>query len=113
MCTPTDESYSVEQCEKDQKKVNCSDIPGVVSDFCLKTSVEDEDGRKSQQKACVSKAECEQTKANCDNAGKTEESKVKKCSVSCCSSDLCNNAFSVSINMMFIVTAALCSFKLF
>lgn len=115
MCIPTDtdEPYSVEQCEKNQQKMNCSNIPGVASDTCLKASMEDEDGKKAEKRACVSKAECEKFKANCDNAGKTEESKIKKCSVSCCTSDLCNNAFSVSPDTMFIVTAALCNFKLY
>lgn len=87
-------------------ELNCSNIPGVASDTCLKASMEDEDGKKAEKRACVSKAECEKFKANCDNAGKTEESKIKKCSVSCCTSDLCNNAFSVSPDTMFIVTAA-------
>ncbi|PFX16644.1 Asparagine--tRNA ligase, cytoplasmic, partial [Stylophora pistillata] len=37
--------------EENQQKMNCSNIPGVASDTCLKASMEDEDGKKAEQKS--------------------------------------------------------------
>ena len=80
---------------------------------CMKFHFETEDDIEVEQRACVSTAICDQIKKDCDDSEKRELNKIKNCAVACCDTDLCNKAFSVSIDMMLIVAAVLCSLKLF
>ena len=79
---------------------------------CMKFHFETEDDKEVEQRGCWPTASCEQIKKDCDDADKREANKIKDCAVACCDTDLCNKAFSVSIDMMLIVAAVLCSLNL-
>lgn len=117
-CRPAeadDEQYTKEQCEKNQKEVECNSTLGMVS--CFRSWGKMTDGKKFELRDCAPKSLCEGVlKQFCTDKAKMKESKIKECEVRCCQSDLCNSAFSTSANMMMMVMmmfASLCGVMLF
>ena len=115
-CGPknVDESYTTDQCEKDQKKVDCNSTAGML---CMKGHSTKDDGIEFETRSCTYKVACENGKKMCGNAEEREKQKIKECQVACCETDLCNGAFITSGNMAMMMTmmmiAAMCSLVLF
>lgn len=115
-CSPKNEKedYTTDQCEKDQKKVNCTG-----DDYtCFKLHGENTDGVVDESRGCLPKSDCEEMKKVCADDDKKKKLKIKECEAACCVSDgdtPCNRGFTVSSNMkmMIMVIAVLCSLKLF
>lgn len=113
-CGPTKEGedYSTDQCEKDQKKVNCSG-DGYT---CYKLHGENTDGIVTETRGCWQKSFCEVMKKTCSDDDEKKKEKIKECEVACCVSTgdtPCNSASTAATSMMIIMVAALCSLKLF
>ena len=110
--------YSKEECEKDQKIVNCTNPdPTDSEDYtCVSFNSESEDGKEYVMKACYLKRVCEEKKKECEDKKKLKELKVKECSVTCCVSEgdtPCNSGFTMSTNVIMTTLSVLCSMKLF
>ena len=115
LCGPmrVDQDYSADQCEKDQKKENCTG----EDNTCFKFHKETTDGLVQETRGCMEKSECDKAKEICSENEKMKEGKLKECQAACCVSTgdtPCNSAstFSSSVIIMMMV-AALCSLKLF
>ena len=103
--------YKPEQCEKDQKEVECS------SNFtCIKMHGKTEEDKEVETRGCYQKTMCDTMKKLCADAELKKAQKIKECEVACCVSDgdkPCNSGFTVSAYMIMIMFAVLCGFKLF
>ena len=114
-CGPSkvDQDYSADQCEKDQKKDNCTG----EDNTCFKFHKENTDGIVQELRGCMSKSKCDKAKEVCSDDEKMKEDKIKKCQAACCVSTgdtPCNSATTASSSVMIMmIIAALCSLKLF
>jgi len=108
-----DEDYTEDQCEKDQKKENCT----VDDSTCFKYHLENTDGIVQERRGCTTKSSCDEAKETCSDKDKKEEARIKECQVACCVSTVdtpCNSASIASSSLMFMmIVAALGSLKLF
>lgn len=115
---PGEGEYTTEQCEKDQKIVNCtSRDPTDREDYtCVSTHSVGEDGKEHVFRACYLKSVCENKKKECEDKNKMKELKLKECTITCCVSDgdtPCNSGFIMSANVITMTFLVLCSLKLF
>lgn len=115
-CSPTKEGedYSTDQCEKDQKKVNCTGDDKT----CFKIHGETTKGIVTESRGCIDKSFCEALKKTCSDDDLKKKDKIKECEAACCISTgdtPCNSAStaSTSVMMMMMVVAVLFSLKLF
>ena len=109
---PHDGEYTKEQCEKDQKEVECNSTEAMPM-VCVRLWGEKTDDKKHEYRDCVLKSVCEgKMKKYCSDKKLMEEMKIKECEARCCQSDLCNSAFSTSANMIMMMFAALCGVML-
>ena len=104
----------MDQCEKDQTKVDCPS----ANYTCFKFHGTTTDDKEKESRGCSPKDFCETFAKICKEG--TEEQKkaqkIKECEAACCVSDgdkPCNGGFTVSINLIMIMFAFLCSLKLF
>ena len=71
-----------------------------------------------EARGCITKDMCENYEKICKE-GTDDEKKgmgIKECEAACCVSDgdtNCNSGFTVSINMVMVMLAVLCSLKIF
>ncbi|KAL9968365.1 hypothetical protein ACROYT_G026727 [Oculina patagonica] len=110
---PDGKAYSTDQCEKDQKTMDCP-----ANNTCFKSHGTTTDDIEREARGCMLKQECEVLKNLCEKGTDEQKKalKIKECVAACCVSDgdtPCNSGFTVSINMMMIMFAVLCSLKLF
>ena len=112
-CGPSsEENYPVDQCEKDQIRINCT------SDMtCYKRHLEFNSGIVLEERACLEKSRCNEIKESCSDDETIKKSNVKDCQVVCCISTgdtPCNSATTASSSVMIMMmVSALCSLKLF
>ena len=77
-----------------------------------------DDGAEREARGCSPKEFCENFEKICKE-GTDEQKKamnVKECEAACCVSDgdtPCNSGFTVSINMVMVMLAVLCSLNIF
>ncbi|KAL9985533.1 hypothetical protein ACROYT_G007950 [Oculina patagonica] len=112
--------YTKEQCEKDQKIVDCTNRDPNATDHdeytCVSMYSESEDGKEYLMKACYLKSVCEEMKKKCEDTKKMKELKLKECTMTCCVSDgdkPCNSGYTVSTNVIIMTFSVLISVKLF
>ena len=117
MCGPKKEgeSYTTDQCEKDQKKVGCPS-----NSTCVKMHGKTDDDKEVETRGCFMKSFCDNMKKVCGDDTLKKEWKIKECAVACCVSDgdtPCNSGFTVPDNIvmtvMMLMFAVLSSLKLF
>ena len=114
-CGPSSEdpNYPVDQCEKDQRRVNCTgeDVT------CFKQHLEFNSGIVQEIRKCVKKSQCNDIKKSCSDDETIKKSNLKDCQVACCISTgdtPCNSATTASSSVMIMMmVSALCSLKLF
>ena len=114
-CYPSseDQNYPVDQCEKDQRRVNCTgeDVT------CFQQHLEYNSGIVQEIRTCVEKSVCNNLKKSCSDDETIKKSNVKDCQVVCCISTgdtPCNSATTASSSVMIMMmVSALCSLKLF
>ena len=115
-CYPSseDQNYPVDQCEKDQRRVNCTgeDVT------CFQQHLEYNSGIVQEIRTCVEKSVCNNLKKSCsDDETIKKNNAVKDCQVACCISTgdtPCNSATTASSSVMIMMmVSALCSLKLF
>ena len=111
-CDGKGKEYTTKQCEKDQTKIECH-----TNFTCYKLHGTTLDGIESEARGCWTKDFCEGYVKLCKE--ETDEQKrkrtIKDCEAACCVSDgdtPCNGGFTVSINMIMIMFAVLCSLKI-
>ena len=111
--------YTTDQCEKEQTVVECPGAEYPAEIFtCFKFHGTTKDDKEKEFRGCTTKLSCERNKKFCEEPTEEqkEEGNVKECEAACCVSDgdiPCNRSFTVSINMISIMCAVLCSLKLF
>lgn len=107
------EEYTTEQCEKDQKKVNCTGDDNT----CIKFHGKRTNSTVFEKRECIiNKSDCELIKKDCADDDKKKVAEMKECEVACCVSDgdtPCNSGFTVSAKMIMMMCAVLCSLKMF
>ena len=110
---PDDGEYTKEQCEKDQKEVECNSTEAMPM-VCVRLWGEKTDDKKHEYRDCVLESTCEDEKKVCSDKKLMEKKKIKECEVRCCQSDLCNSAFSTPADMMMMMMTfvALCGVML-
>jgi len=108
-----DQEYTADQCEKDQRKDNCTGDDNT----CFKFHKETTDGIVQERRGCRSKSDCDKMKEACSDKDKMKEGKIKECQAACCVSTgdtPCNSASIASSSLVFMMMiAALGSLKLF
>ena len=109
-----DETYTTDQCEKDQKMVNCTN----EEDICFKMHVKYDYGREVEERLCMLKSDCEDSKETCEDDEQKKAAMIKECAVACCASDgdkPCNSGFTVSVNvtMLMIMLTVFCNLSPF
>ncbi|KAL9968366.1 hypothetical protein ACROYT_G026728 [Oculina patagonica] len=112
-CEGSGDEYTKEQCEKSQTKIDCP-----ASSTCFKMHGTTTADKEKEARGCMLKQECENWKTICKDgtAAQKKGMGLKECEAACCVSDgdtPCNSGFTVSVNMMMIMFAVLCSLKLF
>ena len=102
------DNYTKEQCEKNQKNIECS---ANIEATCFKQHIVKNDGTELEYRGCELKSSCKARKKNCE-----DEAKRKECEAACCitvGDTPCNSGVSVPANMIMVmmITAA-CSLRL-
>ena len=112
--------YTKEQCEKDQRIVNCTNRDPTDNDdyTCVRMHSESEDGEEYEMRARYIKSVCEEKKKECEDDDRLKEVKLKECTMTCCVSDgdtPCNEGVTFSANtvMMMMMFAVLYILKRF
>ncbi|KAL9968362.1 hypothetical protein ACROYT_G026723 [Oculina patagonica] len=108
-----DADYSTDQCEKDQKTMDCQG-----NYTCFKFHGTTTDDKERESRGCSTKEFCEGFMKTCKEGTDEQKkaAKIKECEAACCVSDgdtPCNSGFTVSVDMIMIIFAVLCSLKLF
>ena len=107
------ENYTKEQCEKNQKTLEC---PAHLKVTCFKQHVVKNDGTELEFRGCELKSACETRKKNCEDEAKMKEMGRKECGAACCITDgdtPCNSGVTVPVNMiMVMVVTAACTLRL-
>ena len=119
VCGPSedDQDYSVDQCEKDLRREDCG-----FSEYyhtCFRYHIENTNGTVQELRGCEGKMFCNKMKEICSDEEQMKEMKIKKCQAACCvdaGDTPCNMPTSAttasSSEMIMMMLAALCSFKL-
>ncbi|KAJ7391812.1 hypothetical protein OS493_016101 [Desmophyllum pertusum] len=104
------QEFTTEQCEEHQSEISCPD----ADNTCFKMNSKTNDGKEVVTRGCSTTMHCEGLVKFCNGtADDTKKSNTKECQATCCHKDFCNMGFTVSINMMLVMFAVLCSLKLF
>lgn len=108
VCGPTrnDQDYSTAQCEKDQKREDCT-----LSEYfntCFKYHIEYTHGIVQELRGCVGKPFCNRMKEICSDDELMKEANITNCKAACCvgSGDTpCNNVINASSSLMIMASS--------